>query len=244
VGYFVLVHHCKVLNENIRSTPCFSRARNYQVERGFQSFVFLKCSQIHAKENKISINKFIWDIIICPYCHKPLTESDNSLRCNGCSAEYYFTPSGQLDLKLKKPKKYNLEFQIGNELIAEHNLNFTHLKKNFSPEVDFSAVKIPRRLTQELLSYFPKAKEYGSTALDLGCGGTIHKDVCEHAGFRYIGLDYKSSEATILADAHALPFRDNSLEFILSIALLEHLRYPFIVIKEFAQLLGLCRFPY
>ncbi|MGH2403025.1 MAG: class I SAM-dependent methyltransferase [bacterium] len=69
-------------------------------------------------------------------------------------------------------------------------------------------------------------------ALDLGCGETFHRPACEHAGYTYVGLDHASDQATVLGDAHALPFKDNSVDFILSLAVFEHIRYPFVAIPE------------
>lgn len=68
--------------------------------------------------------------------------------------------------------------------------------------------------------------------LDLGCGTTIHREVCEHAGFTYVGLDIANQAATILGDAQALPFAPDSFDFILSVAVLEYLRYPFAMLHE------------
>jgi SAM-dependent methyltransferase len=50
-------------------------------------------------------------------------------------------------------------------------------------------------------------------------------------------VDYSSPSAPILADAHALPFESNSLDFVLSIAVLEHLRYPLVAMSEVYRVL-------
>jgi SAM-dependent methyltransferase len=135
-------------------------------------------------------------------------------------------------LRLKQPKIHPLEFELGSDLPANPQLKIKPLLKNSSPEVDFSGMNVPHHLSKELMSYFPKAKGPGSLMLDLGCGSTIHRGVCERAGFEYVGLDYDSAQTPILGDAHALPFEDNSFEFILSIAMLEHIRYPLVVMRE------------
>jgi SAM-dependent methyltransferase len=82
------------------------------------------------------------------------------------------------------------------------------------------------------MSHFPRARAQDSLMLDLGCGDTVHREVAEHAGFEYVGLDIDAPEAPILGDAHALPFADNSFEFVLAVAVLEHIRHPVVMLRE------------
>jgi SAM-dependent methyltransferase len=103
--------------------------------------------------------------------------------------------------------------------------------------VDYSSLVVPHHLTAEILSHFPKATNRGCLALDIGCGPAIHRGVCEQAGFEYVGLDYESLQATLLGDAHALPFRADSFEFVLSIAMLHLVQFPWLVAREACRVL-------
>lgn len=186
---------------------------------------------------KNNLSKQIWDTLACPYCGNSLSITDNVFKCLECHEEYPQSNEGQLDLRLRRKKSYQLQFELGNDLLPKKGFQFKILQKNTHPQVDFTKIKVPRHLSEELMSYFPKAKGNDSIMLDLGCGNTVHRGVCEHAGFKYVGLDHDSPSAQILADAHALPFKDNSFEFILSIAVIEHIRYPFIMMKEAYRIL-------
>ena len=151
--------------------------------------------------------------------------------CRRCDSRYRYATSGALDLRLQQPKKYQIEFTLGTSLLPGI-FDFSPLPRNTTPQVDFSGFEAPSHLSEEHMSYFPKAKSEQSLVLDLGCGSTIHREVCEHAGFEYVGLDYDSAAAPILGDAHSLPFGDECFEFVLSIAVLEHIRFPFVMMKE------------
>lgn len=173
----------------------------------------------------------IWDILACPYCTHVLHHEREGATCTQCGERYTLTDTGALDMRLKRIKTCPLEFQVGDS-VPHGRFRFDPLVENEAPEVNFSGIAVPHHLTKELISYFPQAKTSNSLVLDLGCGNTIHKGVCEHAGFKYVGLDYSSPKAPVLGDAHALPFLDGSFEFILSIAVLEHIRFPFVMMHE------------
>ena len=161
------------------------------------------------------------NILACPYCKSELHLLETKILCSRCKERYDYTKSGSMDLKLQKPKSYHYEFTLETPLLPESGFDFEILQKAVVPEVDFSKFDIPKHLTEEILSHFPIAKTDNSRMLDIGCGSMVNKNVCEYAGYEYIGLDYKSDEASILGDAHALPFKDESFDFILSIAVLE-----------------------
>lgn len=176
------------------------------------------------------IGERLWTILICAACGGRLTSTSTGAVCTRCQVTYAYNAGGALDLRLPQPKRTVLEFDLGSELVTEA-VSFAPLAMNRSPAVDFSRVRVPPRLSRELLSYFPRA-EPGGLMLDLGCGGSIHREACERAGFEWVGIDYDSPDAPLLADAHSLPFAGGSFDFILSIAVLEHIRYPFVMMRE------------
>jgi len=185
-----------------------------------------------------SIPDYVSDILICPKCHsKLLADNDDNFICHSCSEVYGFSESGSLDLRLKSEKAVIEQVILGKNLSMPAHLTNGSLVLNPNPQVDFSGFVTPRHLTRELLSYFPKASGDHSMILDLGCGDTVHREVCEHAGFEYIGLDFSNEKAPYLGDGHALPFRDGSFDFALMIAVLEHIQYPLVLMSEVKRVL-------
>ncbi len=184
---------------------------------------------------KISDNVF--SILTCPECQILLERCEKGALCNHCGTTYETTKHGSLDLRLNRAITTQYDITLGEPLVLPSNIDFRALSKNSDPKVDFAGFDVPYHLTSELLGHFPAAVTNNSLMLDLGCGNTIHRSVCEHAGFEYVGLDHESEDAPILGDAHALPFADNSFEFVLSIAVLEHIRFPFVMMKEVHRVL-------
>lgn len=207
-------------------------------------------STIGVKDNVLKVNSVVdklqnsspysnqlIDILACPYCKNLLVKHDSGCNCQKCDSHFPLNGSGNYDLRLQRPKSITYGIDLGISVDIS-DIPLYPLKSNPQPEVELTDIDIPKHLSPELLSYFPKANSSNSLMLDLGCGTTVHQSVCEQAGFHYIGLDYKSSQATLLGDAHALPFQDNTFEFILSIAVLEHIQFPQIMLQEAFRVLN------
>ena len=185
-----------------------------------------------------NISKELLDILTCPNCRFPLENLQNkALLCKNCLNKYEFLESGQIDLRLKNPKLLSLDFNLDLRSADNFTSPKAFLQENQHPEVLFGDSEIPHHLSKELLSYFPKAQSNNEFVLDLGCGDALHRAVCDRTGFNYVGMDYSHPKAPILGDAHALPFRDESFGFVLSIAVLEHIQYPFVMIKEASRVM-------
>jgi SAM-dependent methyltransferase len=151
--------------------------------------------------------------------------------CPGCDTAYPRGASGALDLRLQRAKRCTVDFEVGTPLETD-GLAFEPLDPRPDAPVRFDGVDVPHHLTPALLSRFPRAQAPGRLALDLGCGTGIHRTVCEHAGFEWVGLDWDKQGAPIWGDGHALPFADDAFDFVLSIAVLEHIRYPPVMLRE------------
>jgi ubiquinone/menaquinone biosynthesis C-methylase UbiE len=98
-------------------------------------------------------------------------------------------------------------------------------------------------MSKELPSYIHRPCTKESLVLDLGCGDAKYRPNFEHLGFCYVGLDYSSKDATLLGDAHALPFKAESFELVFSRSVFEHLQHPIVAMNEAHRVLKPnCRF--
>src|SRR5690606_9909826 len=143
------------------------------------------------------------EALVCPQCGGALEASNSGLVCEDCGSAFDDTPDRNVDLRLRTPKRYQVEFRVGGELLAP-GFKFAPIEPRPDPEVDLSQVRPPWHLSRPLMTYFPKASSSRSIALDLGCGTGLHREVCERAGFQWAGLDYGNPLAPILGDGHAL----------------------------------------
>jgi hypothetical protein len=171
-----------------------------------------------------------------------LIRVDAGVNCTACQTRYPAAPGGQLDLRLKAPKQYKLEVLLG-EMCFKDSFEFGLIKPNPSPQFDVNSVRFNRsltfgnRVTRELLSHFPRASSPGGLMLDLGCDRRDFAEPCGGTNLEYVGMDYRGTKPDLLGDAHSLPFQDNAFEFVLSFAVLEHLRHPLVATREVHRVL-------
>src|SRR5262249_51747308 len=93
------------------------------------------------------------------------------------------------------------------------------------------------RDSSELISGMMPFLKSNDAVLDLGCGPRDQASVFDYIKCRYIGMDFDAAQADILADAHAIPFADNTFNAVFSYAVLEHLYNPFLVFSELNRVL-------
>lgn len=172
-----------------------------------------------------------WDRMRCSFCGGGLEEIADGVYCGTCSTHYPLAASGALDLRLARPRKVTCSFELGRELETSR-IDFAPLQALPDSTLLQSLDGLPWHFTRELLSYLPRAATPDAIALDLGCGSGLHRNVFEKLGYDWVGLDYTEPQAPILGDAHALPFASESFDFIVSIAVLEHLQHPPVAMNE------------
>lgn len=178
----------------------------------------------------------VWSIMACSSCGGNIRRVATGATCNCCAANFPRSPAGSIDFRLQRPKEYLLPLTLGTPLVPD-GFKFGPLDLNARPEIDVEGLDVPWHLTRELMSYVPIARTGTSLMLDLGCGSGLHRDLSERAGFRWVGVDFDNPAAPIRGDAHALPFKDQSFEFVMSLAVLEHIQYPFVATREVARVL-------
>jgi len=95
--------------------------------------------------------------------------------------------------------------------------------------------KRERKPVGKLYSWLPKNR---GLALDLGSAkDKKNRSYIESVGLNYVSVDFDSPEAMVLADAHSLPFRNNTFSTITNLAVMEHIEYPHVAGREMFRIL-------
>jgi len=145
----------------------------------------------------------------CPRCHGPLRVNEaGDWRCSQCAQAY--------------PTLAGIPVLMDDADIAAIDLRASG---NPLPTHDCSTMGIPS---------IDDALARGDLMLELGAGLEAHRAPClvRTDAFAY-GLD----NLDLIADAHMLPFKDASFDFVFSLAVFEHLHSPWQAAGEIARVL-------
>jgi SAM-dependent methyltransferase len=170
----------------------------------------------------------------CPLCSAALATSETDIGCPQCSSVYRRAASGQIDFRLPHPKQVALTVEIG---AAPPEVPQIELGTNPSPAVEWDDLEFPGTISRRFASWLPAAPRPGAVVLDLGCGDTRARRLVERAGYSYVGIDFSAPEATFLADGHALPFADGSFDLVVTTAVIEYFRHPYVAMAEVHRVL-------
>tara|TARA_R110002074_G_scaffold272946_2_gene444537 strand:- start:420 stop:1334 length:915 start_codon:yes stop_codon:yes gene_type:complete len=161
----------------------------------------------------------------CPQTGSPLTLADQELHARDSSISYPCN-DGIPDLR-RAPDELNIRGpwyepwdDLETVLLAE-------------PEVTVETSNLPHHLDKYLASVAGNEGD-GKSILEVGCGDRQCESWFSKRQFNYIGTDMevRGPGPHVLADAHNLPFADESFDFYTSMAVYEHLVSPLTAAQE------------
>lgn len=103
-------------------------------------------------------------------------------------------------------------------------------------QVDYRAKSssLPKQNSSNLqIEFVQQALQSSGMILELGAG----IDICTHPNLVKTDAFVYSSDLDYVVDAHAMPFEDNTFDFIYSLAVFEHLHSPWVAAKEILRVL-------
>jgi len=198
------------------------------------------------------------ELLACPSCHgSPLTKSDIGYACDSCEASF---PLNEDIPVMFRPQTTVL----AEEADRAEFWNAGWEKRNSQLlALDQDGILKERLEYQDYLtkSGYPSVVAIdpedvvGKTFLNIGCGGGYEGLLFAGYGTRYIGLDFTHNAAkytrlfvdkagfegtTFQAEAEALPFKDESIDYIYSSGVLHHTPNTEDTLKEVYRVLKPC----
>ena len=173
--------------------------------------------------------KWFVEDLRCPDCGNVI-RIGMDVTCSVC--DYHTALHSPIDLRPTRRRSIVIRL---NAVVVEPN-NVLEQTQIGAPTITYNGPRAQRD-SRELISEIIRSVPRGGRVLDLGCGPRDQAEPIEFAGYRYVGVDYSNPSADFLADAHSIPFGDESFNCVFSYAVLEHLHSPFMAIKEIERVL-------
>lgn len=96
--------------------------------------------------------------------------------------------------------------------------------RRLSPRIIDTDWMLLRALQKSLRAHIAERARPGVTALDFGCGSSPYAPLIETAGARYLGADFDPGATVRISADGRLAATDASVDLVLSIQVLEHVR--------------------
>ena len=182
------------------------------------------------------------DILACPRCRQSIrSDADGSLRCANpacvLAAISFPVVSGQPVLVDFDASVLDRETVLGRSGVSLIDRGGTGLARSIAARLSGGKNLVAERRAREIVSRFAAEKP---CILVIG-GGTIGsgaEPLYESAGVRLVAFDvYASSFTSFVADAHAVPLMDASVDGVWIQAVLEHVLDPHVVVAEIQRVL-------
>jgi SAM-dependent methyltransferase len=138
-----------------------------------------------------------------------------------------------MDLRPNKPTPYSTNLHRKLSALPSDELERIDTSP---PVVTYNGPKA-KRDSSALMTLISQHLISDDLVLDLGCGPKDQAEPVKSLGYQYVGIDYSNHCADFLADAHAIPFKNDTFACVLSYAVLEHLHNPIIAISEINRVL-------
>jgi SAM-dependent methyltransferase len=161
-------------------------------------------------------------ILSCPSCGTDINASVNA--CTKCGRDIYFKNSRIYFTRFGKNIPNNPFFKI-KHFIKYRTAIYDNLVSTFGPVFSFPLVFSVKK-------FFKKYRTSSDIVIvNIGSGNTrLLKDI-----INVDLIDYKN--VNIVSDIDRLPFRDNSIDILINIAVLEHVKNPEATVEEINRVL-------
>jgi SAM-dependent methyltransferase len=172
------------------------------------------------------------DILACPDCLAEVQIAAGNIRCLSCN--FHRDYEQVLDLQPQHcTRQICFDWPCREQFSSSVELENLDID---APSIIYDGPP-PGRNAIDILSELQRYVPSGAAVLDLGCGPRDQVHAVESLGCRYVGLDVSGDAADVLGDVHCLPFRQQTIDAVIGVAVLEHFRNPLLALREIVRVL-------
>jgi SAM-dependent methyltransferase len=173
-------------------------------------------------------------IFVCPQCLSELEQSAEHSYCRLCEQAYGLSADGQLDFRPANRCSLSLDYSYDPEfgLFPWDKVRLEWVKN----ELPFPVPAHWEATELGMIRAIPLS-DSARQAIDLGCGADHQrfKEPLALLGYQSTGIDIEGAAPDLLADMHLLPFPDESFDLLITSAVFEHLKNPYVAMAEAAR---------